>query len=346
MRRDLSILNKALGGNWLVIEGETIGLRIGADFLTGFTLPDCPDFDEWQFFQMEGLRQDLASILERLMAGHRATGDYQQAIPYARRWLALDPLHEAAHIDRVCAEITTGDIGLFESHALLMAQTKDYVRNSQKRLILSPIVERLLNTWGQAGTEDRLKQILAALREVQPRKAGYVGGNPLNLLARLKSDLSRFDFSNLTVWQAYLQGMDLQDVNFSEADLARSIFTETIHSVTSVAFSPDTPKGTGGKLLAAESFSGAIHIWDVAKGEKRLICTGHKGEVWSIAFSPDGQWIGATAIGPIGRGNEDLNRLPRPNGAPSDGWALPVNPLGQCITPDRCGRAKVIGTFG
>jgi predicted ATPase/DNA-binding SARP family transcriptional activator len=67
------------------------------DFLAGFTLRDSPAFDEWQFFQSESLRGGMASALERLMHGHRERGEYQPAIAYARRWLALDPLHEPAH---------------------------------------------------------------------------------------------------------------------------------------------------------------------------------------------------------------------------------------------------------
>ncbi|NIP69311.1 MAG: tetratricopeptide repeat protein, partial [Planctomycetales bacterium] len=67
------------------------------DFLAGFSLRDSPNFDEWQFFQTESLRQELASALERLVRGHSAQGAYESAIPYARRWLALDPLHEPAH---------------------------------------------------------------------------------------------------------------------------------------------------------------------------------------------------------------------------------------------------------
>ena len=67
------------------------------DFLAGFTLRDSPTFDEWQFFQTESLRQELASVLERLVQGHSAQGAHEAAIPYARRWLALDPLHEPAH---------------------------------------------------------------------------------------------------------------------------------------------------------------------------------------------------------------------------------------------------------
>jgi DNA-binding SARP family transcriptional activator len=64
------------------------------DFLAGFTLPDCPEFDEWQFFEGEGLRQALASVLKRLVQGHSDQGEPEVAIPYARRWLGLDSLHE------------------------------------------------------------------------------------------------------------------------------------------------------------------------------------------------------------------------------------------------------------
>ncbi len=67
------------------------------DFLAGFTLRDSPPFDEWQFFQAETLRGELASALERLMRCHAAHSDWEQAIHAARRWLALDALHEPAH---------------------------------------------------------------------------------------------------------------------------------------------------------------------------------------------------------------------------------------------------------
>jgi predicted ATPase/DNA-binding SARP family transcriptional activator len=67
------------------------------DFLAGFNLADCPEFDEWQFFQREGLRQSFAQILEQIANIYQGRGDYEQAVPYARRWLALDPLHEPVH---------------------------------------------------------------------------------------------------------------------------------------------------------------------------------------------------------------------------------------------------------
>src|SRR6266508_1648528 len=67
------------------------------DFLAGFTLPDSPTFDEWQFFQRESLRQLYGQVLEQLVQAYRGQQAWNQAIAYARRWLALDGLHEPAH---------------------------------------------------------------------------------------------------------------------------------------------------------------------------------------------------------------------------------------------------------
>ncbi|MCC7352327.1 MAG: hypothetical protein IT330_01115, partial [Anaerolineae bacterium] len=134
LRRTLSALNKALAGDWLDADRESIGLKESADlwvdvvrfqgllseckaqnqpaaavcppclaglaeavalyrddFLAGFTLRDSPGFDDWQLFQTESLRRDLGGALERLARCHSALGDFEEAISYARRWLALDP---------------------------------------------------------------------------------------------------------------------------------------------------------------------------------------------------------------------------------------------------------------
>jgi DNA-binding SARP family transcriptional activator/predicted ATPase len=68
-----------------------------ADFLSGFTLPDSPTFDEWQFFQRESLRQLYGQVLEQLVQAYRSQQSWEEAITYARHWLALDALYEPAH---------------------------------------------------------------------------------------------------------------------------------------------------------------------------------------------------------------------------------------------------------
>lgn len=67
-----------------------------ADFLAGFTLRDTAEFDDWQAFEADGLRQEYASALARLVEGLIDQGDYAEAIAHARRWVALDRLYEPA----------------------------------------------------------------------------------------------------------------------------------------------------------------------------------------------------------------------------------------------------------
>ena len=78
------------------ILSEAVALYTG-DFMAGFSLPDSLEFDDWQFFLGETLKKQAAQALEKLAGYHAAAGQFDQAIELARRWLALDPLHEAAH---------------------------------------------------------------------------------------------------------------------------------------------------------------------------------------------------------------------------------------------------------
>jgi predicted ATPase/DNA-binding SARP family transcriptional activator len=81
------------------------------DLLAGFGLSDCPAFDEWQFFQREELRQRLAGALEALARWHGEAGAHEQAVPYARRWVALDRLHEPAQRALMRAYALAGQTG-------------------------------------------------------------------------------------------------------------------------------------------------------------------------------------------------------------------------------------------
>ena len=75
---------------------EAAALYAG-DFMAGFSLPDSAAFEEWQFFEAERLSRRLAGALQRLIEWHIDRGEYERGIDYARRWLALDQLHEPAH---------------------------------------------------------------------------------------------------------------------------------------------------------------------------------------------------------------------------------------------------------
>ncbi|PSB42560.1 WD40 repeat domain-containing protein, partial [Chamaesiphon polymorphus] len=185
-------------------------------------------------------------------------------------------------IDRVCTEITTLDVSIFNTHALIHAQAKDYIRESQVRMILAPLAERLLGQWrSRPETKDRLDRLLAKLRAELADTCGYAGGNLINLYLHLQIDLSGYDFSGLYIWQAYLLGMDLHDLNFAHTNVAKSVFTETFSSIHSLAFSPD------GNSLASGDFNGDIRLWDMHTHQLQSILKGHTNWVQTVTYSPN-----------------------------------------------------------
>ena len=85
-------------------------------------------------------------------------------------------------IQTIEKEIITGNLNLFRTHALIEAQTQDYLRDAQIQLILHPLTERLLTHFATpAQLEKHLCQILASLQHQAATQTGYAGGNLLNL---------------------------------------------------------------------------------------------------------------------------------------------------------------------
>lgn len=68
-----------------------------ADFMAGFLIGDNADYDDWQQIVREWLRREYANTLSRLAIHWSMQSEFEKALGYARRWLALDPLHEPAH---------------------------------------------------------------------------------------------------------------------------------------------------------------------------------------------------------------------------------------------------------
>ena len=66
-------------------------------FLTGFSLKDAPEFNEWAFAKSEEFRQQFARVLTVLSDDLCTLGQPEQSIVYARRLITLDPLNEASH---------------------------------------------------------------------------------------------------------------------------------------------------------------------------------------------------------------------------------------------------------
>ncbi len=195
-------------------------------------------------------------------------------------------------IEQVCAEITELDgLNLFQAYALLKTTVKDYIRASQRRCILAPIAEQLRTTFEfPSALEQQLKKILAQMRSrggvtAKSSTPNYGAGNLINLCCQLQIDLTDYDFSDLTIWHACLQKVNLRRVNLAYSNLAKSIFTQTLGAIFALAFSPD------GKFLATGELNGKVCLWQVA--DNQLISTFWVHTSWlsAMTFSPDGMTL-------------------------------------------------------
>ncbi len=67
------------------------------DFMTGFSLPDAPEYDDWQRLETERYRRECLEALDKLARHYQDIGDTDTAIDYAQRLLGMNPLDETVH---------------------------------------------------------------------------------------------------------------------------------------------------------------------------------------------------------------------------------------------------------
>jgi WD40 repeat protein len=186
-------------------------------------------------------------------------------------------------IDQISQEILTESPQRFLSHALLQAQAKEYIRESQSRVLVQPVLDRLLAAIGSPKqVEAKLAKLIAKLRQTD--LPGYGGGNLLNLFRQLETDLTNYDFSQLKIWQAHLQDCNLHHVNFAASEFHNCTFASTFGGITCTSFS-----ATG--LLAISDTNGNIQVWNESMTQQLVICKGHNSWVWQVAFSADSRTL-------------------------------------------------------
>lgn len=189
-------------------------------------------------------------------------------------------------IDQIEQEIITETPQTLLTHALMQAQSKDYIRDSQICLIVQPSLEQLRSRLGSDHQiEHKLHRIINQLRGQSSDLKGYGGGNLLNLLAHLEVNLTGYDFSHLKLRQTDLRSLNLHRVNFTQANFQECAFAATFGGITCVAFSPD------GQSLATSDTNGSIYLWNASDAQPQVICNGHNSWVWSVAFSPLGSIV-------------------------------------------------------
>jgi WD40 repeat protein len=179
-------------------------------------------------------------------------------------------------------EIISQKPQLFFAYALMKAQSKDYVRESQIRLIIQPLLALLHSDLGnQEAIIQTCKQILSDLAKQTTAAVSYGAGNCLNLLCQLGADLTRLNLAYLNIRQADLRNVALTGVNLTGANLSTTLFTESIGDIYKVVISPDD------RLVAKGGSDGKLVIWEINSGQSLLNIKAHDGHLVGLVFTKD-----------------------------------------------------------
>lgn len=195
-----------------------------------------------------------------------------------------------AFLNQLITELNQEELKLFTTHALIKSSAKDYIRDTQIKLFIQPILERFAQHRTTSEIREFFQKLITKIQNLNLK--GYAGGNILNLLCHFVTDLNSYDFSNLVIREADLRGVKLQNTNFQNSHFESCLFSHPLGGILWVVFNPT------GNLLAAGDISGNIHIWEVVPENSQnhpLISyhtfAGHDGWVWTIRFSPDGRYL-------------------------------------------------------
>ncbi len=185
-------------------------------------------------------------------------------------------------IAEAASEIEQGNLSRLIEHGLALATAREYVRQTQQRLIVAPILALLRSSYQQRDAlEQQLFSLLAHLRTQADYAQGYGPANVLALLLLQRGHLRDLYLSRLALRGVHLQGVEMQDANLAGATLRDSVFTETFDVITALAISPS------GQYWAAASGNGEVRLWREEGQTLHRVWQAHTDSVWTLAFSPD-----------------------------------------------------------
>jgi WD40 repeat protein/transcriptional regulator with XRE-family HTH domain len=223
------------------------------------------------------LRAQLLEALEAL--SRRSLLERGQQASFSLQSVVMEYLTDELG-ERFSEEIVLGPPKLLRQVALAQAQAKDYVRQTQVRLLVQPLLERLRAELGaNAQVEAHLLGLLSQFRTEDAATQGYGPANVISLLTAMRGHLRGLDLSQLAIRGAYLQGVELQDANLAESLLQECVWTQSFDAITAVAISPSGQYWAAGRR-------GEVRVWREAGQMLHLVWQAHTDQVHSIAFSP------------------------------------------------------------
>lgn len=191
-------------------------------------------------------------------------------------------------IAEISSEIQLGHFSRLFEHCLTLATSPAYVRQTQVRLIVAPMLLHLRSMYPErTKLEMHLLTLLEQLRKRADYAQGYGPTNVLTLLREQRGHLRDLDLSQCLIRGAYLQGVEMQDTTLFGAIIQDCVWTSTFGAIWVVAISSD------GRYWAAGSRRGEMWVWD--QQILYRVWQAHSDVVRALSFSPDGRHLASAS---------------------------------------------------
>jgi len=182
-------------------------------------------------------------------------------------------------VDQARNELEEQKFDLLHTHALIKATAKNYVRETQIRQFLKPIIDSIQNI------HEKVKDSLEHIHSSSSWVEGYAPGNFLNILCEAFPEVHMYNFSNLVLRQVHLKGKKLHNLNLEKTLIENPSLTQNFSNICAVIFS------IFGDFLATGDGNGYIQVWRIRDWQLYNSFEGHTNEIRSLAFSPDGRYL-------------------------------------------------------
>jgi len=185
-RSDLEMFARWEQGASLAVKTQAADLVRG-DFMEGIYLDDCPELETWLVTEQERWRQRVIRLLDNLVREYRYRGEYNHALKFAQRTLALTPWSESVHRQlmsmfarngqrgealrqyQLCQQMLEEEFGVEPAEET--KQLHQRIRNAEKR----PRFELPTPTTPFVGRKDELAEISRLLASPNCRLLTLVG---------------------------------------------------------------------------------------------------------------------------------------------------------------------------
>jgi len=165
-------------------------------------------------------------------------------------------------------------------YSLEQAHAKEYVRQTQERLLLCPLLMDLQSACPRRDeVETQLCSLLDQVREQADSAQGYGPANLIALLRLHRGHLSGLDLSRLAIRGAYLQSVEMHDAKLSGAQIRDSVFTGIFDAISD------------GRSILSGSEDGTWRLWDGESGQCIYASVAYTVALNGLAWHPSGRQI-------------------------------------------------------